>query len=162
MNETDSVCPMCGARFGTVPPEADLRSFGERVSDEIARFGGSWTFIGIFFLILVSWIVINSASFFYHFDPAPFILLNLILSCLAAVQAPIIMMSQNRQEARDRIQAQNDYRVNLKAEQEIRQLQHKIDLLIDSHLKELHEQQRSQMELLRTLEESVSKLGPRP
>ncbi|HAK07271.1 MAG TPA: hypothetical protein DCO65_08430, partial [Spartobacteria bacterium] len=92
-------------------------TFGERLSDRIASFGGSWKFLITFFSILVVWIIINGVLLMIHaFDPYPFILLNLILSCLAAVQAPVIMMSQNRVEARDRLRAENDYKVNLKAE----------------------------------------------
>src|SRR5205807_1669 len=94
-------------------------TFGERLSDRIAEFGGSWRFLITFFGILLVWIAINSVILMTHaFDPYPFILLNLILSCLAAVQAPVIMMSQNRAEARDRLRAENDYKINLKAELE--------------------------------------------
>jgi uncharacterized membrane protein len=104
---------------------------GERLADRIAEFGGSWTFILSFFLFIVLWISLNTLGYFFAgFDAYPFILLNLILSCVAAVQAPIIMMSQNRQEAKDRLRAKNDYNINLKAEQEIRELNAKIDELI--------------------------------
>ena len=103
-------------------------TFGERLSDRIAEFGGSWRFLITFFGILLVWIAINGVILMTHaFDPYPFILLNLILSCLAAVQAPVIMMSQNRAEARDRLRAENDYKINLKAELEIRHLHEKID-----------------------------------
>lgn len=98
----------------------------ERLSDAIADFGGSWSFILIFFGAIIGWICLN-IFILERIDPYPFILLNLMLSCLAAVQAPIIMMSQNRQEARDRLRSKNDYKVNLKAELEIRQLHEKID-----------------------------------
>src|SRR5881409_1817419 len=92
-------------------------TFGERLSDHIAEFGGSWRFIILFGTVLFGWIILNAIFLLNHgFDPYPFILLNLILSCLAAIQAPIIMMSQNRAEARDRLRAENDYKVNLKAE----------------------------------------------
>jgi uncharacterized membrane protein len=98
-------------------------TIGERLSDKLAGFGGSWRFISIFFAFLVIWMVINSISLLSkNFDPYPFILLNLVLSCLAAIQAPVIMMSQNRQEAKDRIRSRNDYIVNLKAELEVRNL----------------------------------------
>ena len=91
-------------------------TFGQHIADHVASFGGSWIFIGTFFLVLAAWIGINSASaLFRPFDPFPYILLNLILSCLAAIQAPIIMMSQNRIETRDRLRSENDYQVNLKA-----------------------------------------------
>jgi uncharacterized membrane protein len=114
-----------------VPPDAPEapRSFGERAADRVASFGGSWTFLGLFASVLVVWMAVNSAYLLGSgaFDPYPFILLNLVLSCLAAVQAPIIMMSQRRSEARDRARAENDYKVNLKAELEIRALHDKLD-----------------------------------
>ena len=106
-------------------------SVGDKIADKVAEFGGSWKFIISFFSILLSWIVINSIALISKtFDPYPFILLNLILSCLAAIQAPIIMMSQNRQETKDRQRSENDYKVNLKAELEIKTLNEKIDHLI--------------------------------
>ncbi len=106
-------------------------TLGERVADNVADFGGSWRFIGLFALVLVVWVVINSIALWRHpFDPYPFILLNLVLSCLAAIQAPVIMMSQNRQEAKDRLRSEHDYTVNLKAELEIRHLNAKMDLLL--------------------------------
>ncbi|MGE3738664.1 MAG: DUF1003 domain-containing protein, partial [Geminicoccaceae bacterium] len=89
---------------------------GERVANRVAEFGGSWRFIGLFVLVMVAWMVLNTVVLAASFDPYPFILLNLVLSCLAAVQAPVIMMSQNRQEARDRARAEHDYMINLKAE----------------------------------------------
>lgn len=113
--------------------ERDL-TFGERASDAIAAFGGSWTFIGLFATVLLGWVVLNVLVLVpprRAFDPYPFIFLNLILSMIAAIQAPIIMMSQNRQAARDRREAANDYAVNLKAELEIRMLQEKLDQLTD-------------------------------
>lgn len=128
-------------------------SFGERLSDKLAEFGGSWGFISLFALSLFIWILINASNFLAPpFDPYPFILLNLILSCLAAIQAPIIMMSQNRQEAKDRLRAENDYRVNLKAELEIQHLGLKLDNLITHQWNRLLEIQRLQMELLSDLE----------
>jgi uncharacterized membrane protein len=106
-------------------------TFGERVSDRVAAFGGSWTFIIAFFIVLVGWIGLNSVTLFITpFDHYPYILLNLILSCLAAIQAPIIMMSQNRQEKKDRLRAEDDYRINLKSEREVRELHQKLDVLI--------------------------------
>src|SRR5437762_6643909 len=124
-------------------------TFGERLSDQIASFGGSWRFIILFGVILVLWIILNAALLLNHgFDPYPFILLNLILSCLAAMQAPIIMMSQNRSEARDRLRAENDYKVNLKAELEIRHLHEKIDHLLRRQYNRLFEIQQIQIELL--------------
>lgn len=106
-------------------------SFGDRIADKLTEFGGSWTFIGLFFLVLVVWIGINTytLSMVRHFDEYPFILLNLILSCLAAIQAPIIMMSQNRQAVKDRLNAQHDYEVNLKAELEIEDMQRDLAIL---------------------------------
>jgi uncharacterized membrane protein len=124
-------------------------TFGERLSDRIAEFGGSWKFLITFFSILVIWIIINGVFLITHaFDPYPFILLNLILSCLAAVQAPIIMMSQNRAEARDRMRAENDYKINLKAELEIRHLHEKLDHLLRKQYNRLFEIQQIQIELL--------------
>jgi uncharacterized membrane protein len=127
-------------------------TFGERLSDRIAEFGGSWKFLITFGAVLLIWIVINGVLLVTHaFDPYPFILLNLILSCLAAVQAPIIMMSQNRAEARDRLRAENDYKVNLKAELEIRHLHEKIDHLLRRQYNRLFEIQQIQIELLEEL-----------
>ncbi len=124
-------------------------TFGERASDKVASFGGSWTFILIFCAILVIWMLLNvSAVLFKPFDPFPFILLNLLLSCVAALQAPIIMMSQRRQEAKDRQRAENDYMVNLKAELEIRQLHEKLDHQIMHQWARLNELQQVQIDML--------------
>jgi uncharacterized membrane protein len=124
-------------------------TFGERLSDHIAEFGGSWKFLISFGAVLVVWIAINGVILVTHaFDPYPFILLNLILSCLAAVQAPIIMMSQNRAEARDRLRAEHDYKINLKAELEIRHLHEKLDHLLSRQYNRLFEIQQIQIELL--------------
>ena len=124
-------------------------TLGERMADKIAEFGGSWHFIITFAVILALWVIINSAALLWRpFDPYPFILLNLILSTLAAVQAPIIMMSQNRQEAKDRLRSEYDYRVNLKAEPEIRHLHAKIDQLPTHQWRRLLEIQQMQMELM--------------
>jgi uncharacterized membrane protein len=106
-------------------------TFGQKAADGLARFAGSWTFIIIFFAILLLWIVMNVIIISKPFDPYPFILLNLILSCLASIQAPVIMMSQNRQEQKDRLRAKNDYKVNLKAEIIIEDIHQKMDALID-------------------------------
>ena len=130
---------------------ADERTFGERVADRVAEFGGSWTFIFIFFFILMSWVVLNSyilANRGDAFDPYPYILLNLFLSMLAAIQAPIIMMSQNRQAAKDRLAAQYDYEVNLKAELEILSLHQKLDDLREQKWVELVKIQQQQISLL--------------
>jgi uncharacterized membrane protein len=127
-------------------------SIGERLADKIATIGGSWHFIIGFGTFLLLWITANSLAFFWRpADPYPFILLNLMLSCLAAVQAPIIMMSQNRQEAKDRVRAEHDYRVNLKAELEIRHLHEKIDHLLLHQWERLVEIQQVQLELLNEL-----------
>jgi uncharacterized membrane protein len=124
-------------------------SFGERLADRIAAFGGSWTFLICFGAFLALWIGMNTIVFFWHpVDPYPFILLNLILSCLAAIQAPIIMMSQNRQEAKDRLRSQHDYQVNLKAELEIRHLHEKIDHLLSHQWERLGQIQEIQVDLL--------------
>jgi uncharacterized membrane protein len=124
-------------------------TFGERLSDRIANFGGSWTFIIIFFLILFIWIAINVWLLTSKpFDPYPFILLNLILSCLASIQAPIIMMSQNRKEARDRTRSENDYKINLKAELEIRVIHEKLDHLVAHQNQKMLEIQEIQADFL--------------
>ena len=130
-------------------------TLGQRLSDRIAQFGGSWKFILLFAGILFAWVLINSvALFFKPFDPYPYIFLNLILSCLAAIQAPIIMMSQNRQEEKDRLRVMHDYQVNLKAELEIRQLHQKLDHLISHQWERLVEIQEVQMELLTEMRSS--------
>lgn len=131
--------------------EADLTP-GERLADKVASFGGSWTFIVVFFSFILIWILINiwflSAK---SFDPYPFILLNLLLSCLAAIQAPIIMMSQNRQEQKDRVRSEHDYKINLKAELEIKLLSEKIDHLLVNQNKKLLEIQEVQTDYLEDL-----------
>ena len=131
--------------------DGDLTT-GERIADKVAEFGGSWRFILIFAAVLGGWITANSLVLVRPpFDPYPYILLNLVLSCLAAVQAPVIMMSQNRQEARDRRRAEHDYRVNLKAELEIRQLHWKIDQLLRHQWRRLLEIQQIQTDLMEEL-----------
>ena len=125
------------------------RTLGERLSDHLASFGGSWTFIIIFFVLLVTWMAFNAVIVEQdRFDPYPYILLNLVLSCLAAIQAPIIMMSQKRQEAKDRLRSENDYRVNLKAELEIRHLHEKIDHILTRQWERLTEIQQIQLEMM--------------
>jgi len=124
-------------------------TFGQRLSDHIAIFGGSWKFIIIFSLVIFLWISINVFVLLTKsFDPYPFILLNLLLSCLAAIQAPIIMMSQNRQESRDRNRAEQDYKINLKAELELRQLHQKVDHLLIQQWERMTEIQEIQLEML--------------
>jgi uncharacterized membrane protein len=127
-------------------------TYGERLADNVARFGGSWRFILLFAFVLVIWITVNSIGLLSKpFDVYPYILLNLVLSCLAAIQAPLIMMSQNRLEAKDRLRAENDYRVNLKAELEIRHLHAKLDLLLTHQWQRLLEIQQVQTDLLEEL-----------
>lgn len=125
---------------------------GERLADKVAEFGGSWTFIIIFGLVLVAWVVFNSVILLTGaFDPFPYIFLNLILSMLAAIQAPVIMMSQNRQAAKDRLAAAHDYEVNLKAELEIMALHDKLDQIRNEQIAGLIAEQQRQLELLTTL-----------
>jgi len=124
-------------------------TLGQRVADKVASFGGSWTFIGIFFFVLFAWIAVNTIVLYSKpFDAYPFLLLNICLSCLAAIQAPIIMMSQNRKEDKDRKRAENDYKINLKAELEIRHLHEKIDNLTRHQWQRLLEIQQLQMDLM--------------
>ncbi|MEZ5386866.1 MAG: DUF1003 domain-containing protein [Prosthecobacter sp.] len=132
--------------------EEQQLTFGQRLADKIADFGGSWTFIILFCAFLMAWMAINAGVLLARpFDPYPFILLNLMLSFLASLQAPVIMMSQNRQEARDRQRAEGDYKVNLKAELEIRHLHEKMDYLLHQHTTKLMEVQQIQIDLLREL-----------
>ena len=140
-------------------PIRETLSPGQRISDKVARFGGSWTFIITFMAILFVWIAYNSTlPKAEQFDPYPFILMNLILSCVAALQAPIIMMSQNRQEEKDRERAENDYMVNLKAELEVRSLHQKVDLLLEEQIKTLFEIQAKQMEILKSLNQKIERI----
>lgn len=133
-------------------------TFGQRLADKIADFGGSWNFIILFCLFLLVWVVINTGVLLKQpFDPYPYILLNLMLSFLAALQAPVIMMSQNRQEVRDRQHAEGDYKVNLKAELEIRHLHEKMDYLLHQHTTKLMEVQQIQLDLLRELAHARAK-----
>ena len=139
-------------------PPKEVLTQGQRISDKVARFGGSWSFIISFFVILIVWITFNSIALAKDaFDPYPFILMNLILSCIAALQAPIIMMSQNRQEEKDRKRSENDYLINLKSELEIRSLNQKIDLLIEEQIKVLFESQTKQLEILKSIESKYHK-----
>ncbi|MBN1508889.1 MAG: DUF1003 domain-containing protein [Sedimentisphaerales bacterium] len=133
--------------------EKEKWTLGERLADHMAAFGGSWVFLVCFGTFMTAWIVMNSIVLWRRpIDPYPFILLNLVLSCLAAVQAPIIMMSQNQQEAKDRLRSQHDYQVNLKAELEIRHLHEKIDHMLSHQWERLVEIQEIQIELLSELE----------
>ncbi len=124
-------------------------TFGQRLADKLAVVAGSWSFILGFLGILLVWVIVNGVVLLNRsFDPYPFILLNLVLSGMAGVQAPVIMMSQNRQEAKDRLRAEHDYEVNLKAEMEIEQLHRKMDNLRERQWKELVEMQQTQIKLL--------------
>ncbi len=134
----------------------ESRTLGERVADRVAAVGGSWAFITCFGVVLVVWMVANSFLLARAFDPYPYILLNLVLSCLAAVQAPIIMMSQNRQAAVDRMHAENDYQVNVKSELEVLQIHEKLDLLRSREWALLVEQQNRQIEMLQRLLECAT------
>jgi len=126
----------------------DKLTFGQRLADKVAEFGGSWAFIIVFAALLAIWVSINLLAATHAIDPYPFIFLNLILSMIAAVQAPIIMMSQNRQASRDRLDAGHDYEVNLKAEIEIMALHDKLDQMRSVELRSLIEKQQQQIELL--------------
>ncbi|WP_020168736.1 MULTISPECIES: DUF1003 domain-containing protein [Methylotenera] len=132
----------------------DEFTFGQRAADAVAKFGGSWKFIILFGVVLICWVVLNSVILIAHnnaFDPYPYILLNLFLSMLASIQAPIILMSQNRQSEKDRLNAEHDYEVNLKAELEIMLLHEKVDLLREGQWSELLEIQKQQLQLLSDL-----------
>ncbi|MEO6623281.1 MAG: DUF1003 domain-containing protein [Burkholderiaceae bacterium] len=140
-------------------------SWGQRAADAVAHFGGSWTFIGLFALVLVLWVALNSwlltmASTSRAFDPFPYILLNLFLSMLASIQAPIILMSQNRQSQKDRVQAEHDYEVNLKAEMEIMLLHEKLDALRQDQWNELLALQKEQLTMLARLAPVQSGAAP--
>ena len=135
-------------------------TFGERTADKVALFGGSWTFVGLFLIVMFSWMVINQESA-RAFDPYPYILLNLVLSCLAALQAPIIMMSQNRQSQKDRVDAKNDYEVNVRAEVQIMALHSKIDALREEELERLATLVSAQQSELAALRRRLEASEPR-
>jgi uncharacterized membrane protein len=124
-------------------------TFGQKLADKIAAYGGSWKFIITFAVFILIWVLLNTILFFTKpFDPYPFILLNLFLSCLAALQAPVIMMSQNRQEEKDRRRERGDFLINMKAELEVRNLHEKLDLMMAEQMKALFELQKKQIELM--------------
>jgi uncharacterized membrane protein len=136
----------------------EILTAGQSISDQVATFGGSWKFIISFSVLLAVWIVVNSLlPIRKRFDPYPFILMNLVLSAIAALQAPIIMMSQNRKEEKDRKRSENDYLINLKAELEVRSLHQKMDLLMEQQIKVLFESQADQLELLKSIQDSIRK-----
>ncbi|HTH57215.1 MAG TPA: DUF1003 domain-containing protein [Cyclobacteriaceae bacterium] len=138
--------------------EPEHYTLGQRLADKVASFGGSWRFIILFMLFLLAWIAINTFLLLSKpFDPYPFILLNLILSCIAALQAPVIMMSQNRQDEKDRERAKKDYMINLKSELEIRMLHEKLDHLIIHQQHELLEIQKVQIEMMNDIMNRVNK-----
>ena len=140
-----------------IHPPKEFLTRGQKISDRVARFGGSWAFIILFFVLLLIWILFNSyGPGSDKFDPYPFILMNLILSCIAALQAPIIMMSQNRQEEKDRKRNENDYLINLKAELELRSLHQKIDVLLEEQIKVLFESQAKQLTILKNIEKRLA------
>lgn len=135
------------------------RTTGQRLADAVAKFGGSWGFIISFTIILIVWMTINIVHFLgINFDPYPFILLNLFLSCVVAIQAPIIMMSQNRQAERDRVDSENDYKTNMKSEMEIRILHQKIDQLNEVQWPHILDIQKMQIEVLSEIENEIQSL----
>jgi Predicted membrane protein len=135
------------------------RTTGQKLADAVAKFGGSWGFIITFTIILIVWMTINVVHLFgVNFDPYPFILLNLFLSCVAAVQAPIIMMSQNRQADRDRVDSENDYKTNTKSEMEIRILHEKVDQLNEVQWPHILDMQKMQIEVLSEIENEIQSL----
>ncbi len=139
-------------------PEETLTT-GQRISDQVAKFGGSWSFIISFSALLFAWIVFNTfAATANRFDPFPFILMNLVLSTIAALQAPVIMMSQNRKEERDRKKSEDDYIINLKAELQVRSLHQKIDLMQKEQMKVLYETQAKQLEILERIEKRLQEI----
>lgn len=139
-----------------IPGENEQLTHGQRLADKVAEFGGSWTFIISFAVVLALWICFNSFVLLNKgFDPYPYILLNLVLSCIAAIQAPVIMMSQNRQEAKDRLRNEYDYKVNLKAELEIRMLHEKLDHLMIVQMQKIMEFQQLQMDYLEDLSDKL-------
>lgn len=141
-----------------VEEEEEARNLGQKVADKVADFGGSWTFIISFVVFITIWIASNVFVFLNKgFDPYPFILLNLILSCVAALQAPVIMMSQNRQEEKDRNRAKKDFMINLKSELEIRLIHDKIDHLIMHQQQELIEIQKVQIEMMNDILDQIKK-----
>ena len=138
--------------------ESQVLSVGQRVADKVAAFGGSWKFIIFFLVFIVIWVSSNIV-FLYNegFDPYPFILLNLLLSCIAALQAPVIMMSQNRQEEKDRERSRKDYMINLKSELEIRTLHEKVDHFIMDQQQELIEMQKTEIDMLKDILQQLEK-----
>lgn len=140
-------------------PPREILSRGQRISDKVARFGGSWAFIISFMVLLFAWLLYNGiVPVKDRFDPYPFILMNLVLSCVAALQAPVVMMSQNRQEEKDRVRAENDYLINMKAELELRSLHQKMDLLLEEQVRALIDTQARQLDLLKEMQAKIEVL----
>lgn len=139
----EEVLDLLANRKISVRPESEKKyTLGQRAADAIAKFAGSWAFIFLFIAVLILWMVINIIMVSKAFDPYPFILLNLVLSCVAAIQAPLIMMSQNRQEEKDRCRAENDYKVNLKTEIMIEAIYDKVNALLAKQIeleKKIHD-----------------------
>ena len=135
--------------------EASDFSFKNKIADKVASFGGSWSFILLFLLVMFAWMAVNLYILRRPFDPFPFILLNLVLSTVAALQAPIIMMSQNRKEDKDRQRSVNDYLINLKSEIEVRNLHQKLDLLISEQMKTMFEIQKQQMQMMEEIRKKL-------
>lgn len=140
--------------------EDSTLSLGNRVADKVARFGGSWIFIISFLFLMLAWTVLNTYVLPRPFDAYPFILLNLLLSTIAALQAPVILMSQNRTEEKDRKRAINDYLINLKAEIEIRNIHQKLDLLMAEQMKTLFEIQAVQVDMIKELKNGLGREQP--
>jgi len=137
----------------------EILTRGQSISDKVARFGGSWSFIISFSALLFLWIIYNTfAAASNQFDPFPFILMNLVLSTIAALQAPVIMMSQNRKEEKDRKRNENDYMINLKAELQVRSLHQKVDLMQKEQMKVLYQTQAKQLELLEKIERELQNI----
>ena len=139
-------------------PKDETITFGTKISDNMAKFGGSWYFIILFATVVIGWMIINKALGSSAFDSFPFILLNLVLSCLAAFQAPIILMSQNRQAEKEKKRNKNEYLINLKAELQTRELNSKIDILTTEQMKILIDTQKTQLETLNNLEKMLNKI----
>jgi uncharacterized membrane protein len=145
--------------YNLLHPPIETMSEGQKISDKVAEFGGSWRFIITFAVVLILWIIFNSLTIArFRFDPYPFILMNLILSTFAALQAPLIMMSQNRQKEKDRMMNENDYLINLKAEMQIRSLHQKMDLLLEEQIKTLFESQKMQLDMLKTINTKIANM----
>ena len=158
MTDEEVLSLLAGRQISVKPENArEKYTLGQRAADTIAKFAGSWAFIFSFTGVLVLWMIVNAVLALKAFDPYPFILLNLVLSCVAAIQAPLIMMSQNRQEEKDRERSRNDYMINLKSEIEIRTLHEKVDHFMLHQMQEVMEIQRIQIEMINDLQGQIGK-----